>query len=74
MLRMGGVDVLLVLGEAAVAAGVGVDAALLRDPHRRAAALVGGVSHRAHPGVGDRVDDAVFAGGAHVVAGPGQGG
>jgi hypothetical protein len=62
-------------GEAAVAAVVGVEAAApLRDPDRWAAALVGGVGHRAHPGVGDRVDDAVFAGGAHVVAGPGQGG
>src|SRR4051812_41501763 len=55
------------------AAGVRVETpAPLRDPDRRSAAVVGGVGQGAHAGGGDRVDDPVLAGGAHVMAGAGQ--
>ena len=56
-----------------VAAGVGVEAAApLRHRDRRAGALVAGVGHRVHPARVERVEDAVLAGGADVVAGAGQ--
>ncbi|ALE86581.1 hypothetical protein AFB00_30380 (plasmid) [Pseudonocardia sp. HH130630-07] len=47
-------------------------ATALRDSDRRAAALVGGVGDDLDLGVVELLDQAVFAGGAHVVAGPGQ--
>ncbi len=63
----------LVRGQAPVAAGVRVETPTpLRDLHRRPAALVGGVGQGLDPRSVDGVDDAVLAGGAHVVPGPGQ--
>src|SRR4029078_9359883 len=66
-----GVDVLLGPRQAAVAAGGGIHAPPpLRNPDRRSASLVGRVGDRRDLGGVECVDDAVLAGGAHVVARP----
>jgi hypothetical protein len=70
---MRGVDLLLAARQPPVAPGVRVEPTPpLRHPHRRAAALIGGVGDRGDPGGVERVDDPVLAGGAHVVARAGQ--
>lgn len=65
---MGGVDLLLQAGQPPVAAGVAVETApALRNPDRWPTTLVSGVGHRPDPGGVQRVDQAVLAGGAHVM-------
>lgn len=60
---VGGVDLLLVVREPPVAAGVGVEPpAALRNPDLRPAALIGGVGDRGDLGGVEGVDQAVFAG------------
>jgi hypothetical protein len=71
---VGGVDLLLVARQAAVAAAVGIEPApTLWNPDPRPATLVGGVGERVDPGGVERVDQTVLARGADVVAGTGQG-
>ena len=68
-----GVEVFLVLRQPAVAAGVAVQAATsLRNLHRRTGSLVALVGHHPHLRVDEGVEDAVFGGGAPVVACAGQ--
>ena len=68
-----GVDGLLVARQAPVAAGVRVEAtSTLRSPDDRSAALLSGIGNRVDARGVEGVDDAVLAGGAHVVACAGQ--
>jgi hypothetical protein len=70
---LGVVDVLLMVGQPPVQAGVGMEtSAPLGHRDRGAGALVAGVGYGADLGVLERSEDAVFTGGCDVVAGAGQ--
>jgi hypothetical protein len=72
---MGGVDFLQRERQTPVATGIRVATAPpLRNPDRRPATLVSGIGHRGYTRGVQSVDDAVLAGGAHVVLGAGQSG
>jgi hypothetical protein len=70
---MSGVDRALRPRQPPALTGVGIGAAAsLGQVEPRAGAALAVVGHDLHSGRGERVDDAVLAGRAHVVAGSGQ--